>query len=110
VPDAQRTPRTPTRSPEQRLRALANANQVRSQRARLKRELAAGQIELTQVLADPPACAASAKIRELLLRVPGIGPAKADRALTRCRIAAAKTLASLSNRQRAELGDLLHHR
>ena len=78
--------------------------------AHLKRDLAAGQIELTQVLAGPPPCAASAKIRELLLAVPGIGPAKADRALTHCRIAAAKTLADLSNRQRTELGQLLHHR
>jgi hypothetical protein len=110
LPDEERQPPAPTRSFEQRQRALAKANQIRSQRARLKRELAAGHIELTQVLADPPPCAASAKIRELLLVVPGIGPAKADRALTQCRIAAAKTLAGLSNRQRTELSELLHHR
>lgn len=110
LPVEEQPPRVPSRSPEQRQHALAKANQIRSARACLKRELAAGQIELAQVLADPPPCAANAKIRELLLVVPGIGPTKADRALTRCRIAAAKTLAGLSNRQRAELGQLLHHR
>lgn len=110
LPNDERSLRAPARSLEQRQRALAKANQIRTQRARLKRELAAGRIELTRVLADPPPCAASAKIRELLLVVPGIGPAKADRALTHCRIAAAKTLAGLSYRQRAELGELLHHR
>jgi S13-like H2TH domain len=100
----------PAPSPQQRQSALAKANQVRSARAQLKRELAAGQTALTQVLADPPPYAASAKIRELLLAVPGIGPAKADRALTHCRIATAKTLAGLTNRQRTELGELLHER
>jgi len=110
VPEKERTPRAPTRSPEQRQRALAKANQIRSARAHLKQELARGQVELTQVLADPPPYAANAKVRELLLVVPGIGPAKADRALMHCRIAAAKTLAGLSDRQRTELGDLLRYR
>jgi hypothetical protein len=110
VPNEERTPRAPARSPEQRLRALAKANQVRSARAHLKRELAHGNVQLTQVLADPPPCAASAKVRELLLAVPGIGPAKADRALAHCRIAATKTLAGLTHRQRTELGELVQHR
>jgi hypothetical protein len=100
----------PPRSLEQRQRALAKANQVRRQRAQLKRELAGAQIALSQILADPPSCAANAKIRELLLVLPGIGPVKADRALTHCRIAAARTVGGLSDRQRAELGELFHGR
>jgi hypothetical protein len=59
------------------------------------------------MVADPPACALTAKVRELLLVVPGIGPARADRALARCRIAHAKTGGGLSDRQRAELIELL---
>jgi hypothetical protein len=39
----------------------------------------------------------------------GIGPARANRALVHCRIADTKTIAGLSNRQRAELIDLLQH-
>jgi hypothetical protein len=44
----------PGRSREQRLRALEQANEVRTARAKLKRELASGKIELVQILADPP--------------------------------------------------------
>ena len=103
----ERRPSAPARSPEQRLRALANANKVRSARARLKRDLAAGQVELARILADPPPYAQSARVRDLLVCVPGIGPARASRALSHCRIAEAKTIAGLSDRQRAELIDLL---
>jgi hypothetical protein len=62
---------------------------------------------LAEVLAEPPPCAQTAKARDLLLAVPGIGPAKADCALTHCRIAHAKTVAGLSGRQQGELIELL---
>jgi hypothetical protein len=107
VPVVSRAPTAFGRSPEQRLRALAKANEVRVARARLKRGVAAGRIELARVLADPPACALTAKVRELLLVVPRIGPVRADRALARCRIAHTKKLGGLSDRQRAELIELL---
>jgi hypothetical protein len=58
---------SPTRVPERQLRA------------RLKRDLAAGRVALVEVLSERPACAQTAKVRELLLAVPGIGPAKARR-------------------------------
>lgn len=102
-----REPVAPARSPQQRLLALARANEVRMARAHLKREIAAGSIAFAQVLADPPACARTAKVGDLLLSVPGIGPAKTDRALAHCRIANAKTIGGLSNRQRAALIDQL---
>src|SRR6266508_1541475 len=47
------------RSLEQRLRALARANEVRVERARLKRRVAAGRIPLAGVVADPVGCANS---------------------------------------------------
>lgn len=97
----------PARSPEQRLGALAKANEIRRARAQLKRELASGRIGLAQVLVDPPPCVQSAKLRELLLALPGVGPARAQRTLTDCRIADAKTVAGLSSRQRGELLQLL---
>lgn len=97
----------PGRSPQQRLAALAKANEVRRARAQLKRELASGAVTLAQVLSDPPACARTAKLRVLLLACPKVGPAKATRVLSRCRIAHTKTVAGLSERQRAELLDLL---
>jgi len=93
----------PGRSREQRLRALKRANEIRTARAQLKRQLAAGEIELAQILAQPPACARTARVRDLLLALPRIGSVKAGRILARCGIAHSKTLAGLSDRQRAEL-------
>jgi hypothetical protein len=63
----------PGRSREQRLRALAQANEVRTARAELKRELASGTIELVEVLADPPPWARTARVRDLLVVLPRIG-------------------------------------
>jgi hypothetical protein len=96
----------PGRSREQRLRALAQANEVRTARAKLKRELASGKIELVQILADPPACVRTARIRDVLLVVPKIGSVRAGRILAQCRIAHSKTLGGLTDRQRGELINL----
>jgi hypothetical protein len=106
VPVASRTPTALDGRRSSGWRALAKANQVRVARARPKREVAAGRIELARVVAEPPACAQTAKVRELLLVVLRIGPARADRLLARCRIAYAKTVTGLSERQRAELVEL----
>jgi S13-like protein len=46
----------------------------------------------------------------MLLAVPGIGPAKADRALTRCGIVHTKTVAGLSDRQHVALIEHLQPR
>jgi hypothetical protein len=89
------------------LRALAKANEVRSERARLKRDLSAGRVELAHLLGEPPACAQTAMVRDLLLAVQKVGPVRADRALANCRISGNKTLAGLSDRQRAALLQLL---
>ena len=48
-----RTASVTARSPEQRERALAKANEIRLARARLKRDLAAGTITLARILSDP---------------------------------------------------------
>ena len=96
----------PGRSREQRLRALEQANEVRTARAKLKKELASGKIELVQILADPPACVRTARIRDVLLVVPKIDSVRAGRILAQCRIAHSKTLGGLTDRQRGELINL----
>jgi S13-like protein len=88
---------------EQRLGALAKANEVRSARAHLKRDLAAGRVDLGRVLSDPPVCAQTAMVRDLLLAVKKVGPARVNRAFAQCRIADTKTVGGLSDRQRAAL-------
>ena len=96
----------PGRSRERRLRALEQANEVRTARAKLKRELASGKIELVLILSDPPACVRTARIRDVLLVVPKIGSVRAGRILAQCRIAHSKTLGGLTDRQRGELINL----
>jgi len=55
----------PGRSREQRLRVLQQANETRSARAQLKRDLASGRIELARILARPPEFAKTAKVLDL---------------------------------------------
>ena len=97
----------PVRSREQRGRALKQANEVRSARATLKKQLASGTVELAPILADPPAWLQTARVRDVLLAVPKIGSVKAGRILARCGIAHSKTLGGLTDRQRGELISLL---
>ena len=97
----------PGRSREQRLRALEQANEVRTARAELKRELAAGKIELAEILANPPPCARTARVRDLLVALPRIGAVRAGRILGHCGIAHSKTLGGLTDRQRGALISLL---
>jgi hypothetical protein len=92
---------------EQRFDALARANEVRIARSHLKRDLAAGTIDLVRLLSDPPVCAQTAMVRDLLLAVRKVGPARVNRAFARCRIADTKTVGGLSDRQRAALIRLL---
>jgi hypothetical protein len=80
---------------------------VRSARAKLKRELAAGTVELAQILVKPPRCVRTARVRDLLLVLPKIGSVRAARILAHCRVAHSKTLGGLTERQRAELINLL---
>ncbi len=82
------------------MRALRQANEIRSRRARLKRELAAGRVRIEDIIAEPPQFARTAKVYELLLALPKVGPAKAARSLRQCRIAPSKTVGGLSDRQR----------
>lgn len=88
------------------MRALRQANEIRSARARLKKDLASGELDPARVLAQPPVCVRTARVREILVALPGIGSVKAGRILTQAGIAYSKTLGGLTDRQRAELVDL----
>jgi hypothetical protein len=101
---------TPERSPNQRLAALARANEIRSQRAQLKRDLKAGRISIQQLLGEPPTYLETAKVSDMLLAVPKYGRVKVNKILHNCRISPSKTIGGLSERQRAELVTLLNHR
>jgi hypothetical protein len=91
----------PGRSLSQRMAALEDANRVRSYRAQMKREIAAGRRSFTTAL-DDPMCA-SMKVVDLLLAVPHMGRSKVHQALQTARISPSKTLAGMTSRQRDEL-------
>lgn len=103
------TSQAPERSLDQRMEALRRANEIRSLRAQLKRDLKDGNIQIASVISDPPEFVQTAKVFDMLIAVPKYGKVKATRFLNHCRIAQGKTIGGLSERQRSELVDLLDH-
>ena len=73
--------------------ALKRANDIRTARAKLKKDLKANRANIQTVLLDPPEYVLTAKY----------GRVKANRILNQCRISPSKTIGGLSERQRAEL-------
>jgi hypothetical protein len=93
----------PARTVDQRLDALRKANEIRAGRSQLKKDLAAGKVQIVDILARPPAFAETERVSVLLLAVPRYGSARVSRLLGKARISDSKRLAGLSERQRAEL-------
>jgi hypothetical protein len=100
----------PERSLVQRMEALQRANDIRSRRAQLKRDLKAGRQFIHELLLDPPEYLETAKVFDLLLAVPKYGRVKVNKILSTCRISPSKTIGGLSQRQRTELVDLMRRR
>ena len=100
----------PARSRDQRMRALEAANQIRIRRARLKKDLKAGKVQIERLLLDPPDYLESAKVFDLMLAVPKYGRVKVNRILNQCRVSPSKTIGGLSARQRSELVAMLRRR
>jgi hypothetical protein len=100
----------PERSLVQRMEALQRANDIRSRRAQLKRDLKAGRTPIHELLLNPPDYLQTAKVFDLLLAVPKYGRVKVNKILGQCRISPSKTLGGLSERQRGELVALLRRR
>jgi hypothetical protein len=100
----------PERSLMQRMEALQRANEIRTRRAQLKRDLKAGRQLIQELLLEPPDYLQTAKVLDLLLAVPKYGRVKANKILSQCRISPSKTLGGLSERQRGELVALMRRR
>ena len=111
MPPATNAPQKQSTAPErslvQRRDALQRANEIRSQRAQLKRDLKGGRVHIHHLLADPPEYLGTAKVFDMLLAVPKYGRVKANKVLMTCRISPSKTIGGLSQRQRDELITLL---
>lgn len=87
--------------------ALSRANEIRTQRAQLKRDLKAARVSIHTLLMNPPEYVETAKVFDMLLAVPKYGRVKANKVLQQCRISPSKTIGGLSERQRTELVSML---
>ena len=87
--------------------ALSRANEVRTLRAQLKRDLKARRVSIGALLLDPPPYLETAKVFDMLLALPKVGRVKASKILHSCRVTPSKTFGGLSQRQRAELAGRL---
>jgi hypothetical protein len=87
--------------------ALQRANEIRTRRAQLKKDLKGGRVSIHTLLTEPPEYVETAKVFDMLLAVPKYGRVKANKILQQCRISPSKTIGGLSERQRTELVSLL---
>ncbi len=111
MPSATNSPSKQSAAPErslvQRMDALQRANQIRTRRAQLKRDLKAGRVSIHDLLRNPPDYLETAKVFDMLLAVPKYGRVKVNKILVTCRISPSKTIGGLSERQRNELVSML---
>lgn len=97
----------PQQSREQKLANLQLANDTRSRRSTLKRDLKSSRVALLPLLMNPPADLHTMKAMDLLMAAPKIGRVKANKALSRAGVSPTKTLGGVSERQRRELVNYL---
>ena len=102
-----RTHKVPDRILTQRMEALEYANEIRTLRALLKRELKAGHKNVYDLLLDPPKYIHTMKIVDLLLATPKRGKVKVNTILRTVRMSPSKTISGMSQRQRTEVLSIL---
>ena len=68
------------------MEALQRANEIRTRRASLKRDLKAGRVSIHLLLMEPPDYIETAKVFDMLLAVPKYGRVKVNKVLQVCRI------------------------
>jgi hypothetical protein len=86
------------------MEALDYGNRVRLYRAKLKRDIAAGDVDILDVLVSPPRPElATMKAIDLLKSIPKIGPYKAELIMRAVGASTRKTVGGLTYRQCMEL-------
>ncbi len=94
-------------SEPQRLRALERANEIRLQRAALKRRIAAGELSAAEVILESPKAAESWSVGDLLMSQRRWGTTRCRRFLARNNITETKPIGTLTDRQKHLLADSL---
>lgn len=91
----------------QHMRALERANKVRAARAELKRRVAFHEIDVAEVILDCPWEAQSMAVAELLMSQRRWGVIRSRKILALLPISEAKSVGSMTDRQRRKLAALL---
>ena len=91
----------------QRLLALERANHIRVARAELKRRLRSGEMSAAEVIVCCSRDTDTMTVGELLRSQPGWGPSRSSTLLHSVSLPEAKTLGSLTERQRGMLAAVL---
>jgi hypothetical protein len=84
----------------QRLRALERANEIRLERAALKRRIAAGEVSAAEVILNPPQSAETWSVGDLLMSQRRWGTTRCRRFLARNNITETKHVGTLTERQK----------
>ena len=84
----------------QHMRALARANQIRLARAELKRGVAAGKVDVAEVIVHCPWEAHSMAVSDLLMSQRRWGQTRCRKFLARLPMSEQKTVGSMTDRQR----------
>jgi hypothetical protein len=94
---------TATIEADQHLRALERANRVRLARAAMKREIAEGELSVSEVVTECPWQAHSMSVSDLLMSQKRWGRARCRRLLQSVGVPENKQLGTLTDRQRTAL-------
>jgi len=95
----------PEMTEEQRAAALARAGEARRVRAEIKHLLKTGSLTFTDVLerAEEDDLVAGAKVKAIVISMPGMGKVSTERLLAEIGIAEGRTLRGLGKNQRERL-------
>jgi hypothetical protein len=91
----------------QHMRALERANKVRLARADLKRRIATGEVNVTDVILECPWEAQSMTVADLLMSQRRWGETRCRKFLAVVPMSEAKTIGSMTERQRRTLAQML---
>ncbi len=91
----------------QHMRALARANHIRLRRAELKRGVAAGKIDVAEVIVYCPWEANGMAVADLLISQRRWGETRCHKLLAQLPMSEKKTLGSMTDRQRCVLATML---
>ena len=92
-------------TPEQRAAALEKARIVREKRSAAMKDLASGKMSPKDFAENPDPVFAKVKVLAFLKKLPGVGAAKAAKALEQCDIPGTRRLGGLGKNQKAALLD-----